>query len=161
MSNCIYLKKKINGNIYCKKINKQITFKNCTCCEFKEFKMYKSMKKHTYKQCKKEKERFSIIYHDLSKCCVEGCLTPYFQVEKNEIFEGSFRNRSIIHGAVCSFCKYHHDLFHSNTLFNLEFKILFQNRYTDIHNLVWFINTFGQNYKVKYKKIKSDNYEIC
>ncbi|MCI8461240.1 MAG: hypothetical protein HFE81_07560 [Bacilli bacterium] len=158
MSNCVNLKKKLNGNIYCKKINKQITFKECSCCEFKEFKMYKSMKKHTYKQYKKEKERYSIIYKNLSKCCVKGCLTPFYQVEKNEVFEGAFRNRSITHGAVCPFCKNHHDLFHNNSLFNLEYKILFQNEYANKYSLEWFVKTFGQDYSIKYEKIKSTNH---
>ena len=156
--NCINIKFKLNKTLYCNKLRKQINIKECSNCKYKEYKAYKPMKKRTYKQTKKEKERFSIIYSDLSKCCVEGCSTSFYQVEKNEVFEGAFRTRSIIHGAVCPFCKNHHDLFHNNLLFNLKYKILFQNEYVKNHSLEWFIKTFGQDYKVKYEKIKSTNY---
>lgn len=148
----------MNKTIYCKKENKQINFKDCNNCKYKEYKVYKPLKKRTYKQSKKEKERFSIIYSNLSKCCVKGCSTPFYQVEKNEVFEGAFRNRSIIHGAVCPFCKTHHDLFHNDSLFNLEYKILFQSMYVSKYSLEWFIKTFGQDYRIKYEKIKSASY---
>lgn len=38
MSFCINLKQKMNRTIYCKKLNKQITFKDCSSCPFKEYK---------------------------------------------------------------------------------------------------------------------------
>lgn len=38
MSFCINLKQKINRTLYCKKLNKQITFKDCSSCPFKEYK---------------------------------------------------------------------------------------------------------------------------
>lgn len=151
-------KKKNNTYFYCTLEKCEVQLSCYRECDKKEYKTYKPMKKRTYRQNKKEKERFSIIYNDLSKCCVKGCLTPYYLVEKNEVFEGAFRNRSINYGAVCPFCKNHHDLFHNNILFNLEYKLLFQNEYINKYSLEWFIKTFGQDYKVKYEKIKSTNY---
>lgn len=158
--NCINLKQKMNRTLFCKKQNKQITFKDCSCCKYKEYKnlKIKKIKVRTYKQSRKEKERFSIIYNNLSKCCVEGCSTPFNHVEKNEVFEGAYRKRSMFYGAVCPFCKNHHELFHNNILFNLEFKLLFQEKYVKKYSLEWFISTFGQNYEIKYNKIKSTNY---
>ncbi len=140
---------------YCTLKKKEIPFSCYQECDKKEYKEYKPIKKRTYKLTKSEKERFSIIYHDLSKCCVEDCLTPYSKVEKNEVFEGSYRNRSIMYGAVCPMCKQHHDLFHKDNLFNLRYKVLFQQELIKDHSLEWFIKTFGQDYTIKYKKMKS------
>ena len=39
MSFCINLKQKMNRTLYCKKLNKQITFKDCSNCPYKEYKM--------------------------------------------------------------------------------------------------------------------------
>lgn len=162
--NCKNLKFKLNKTLYCTKKNKQINIKNCSNCKYKEFKKVeiRNIKKRTYKQSKKERSRFSIVYNDLAKCCVPGCLTSYYQVEKNEVFEGAFRNRSINYGAVCPFCKNHHKFFHENTLFNLEYKILFQQKLVEKYSLEWFIKMFGQDYTIKYNKIvlnkKSSNY---
>lgn len=37
MSFCINLKQKMNRTLYCKKLNKQITFQDCSNCSFKEY----------------------------------------------------------------------------------------------------------------------------
>ncbi len=158
MSKCIYLKQKLNRTIYCKKKRKSITINDCKFCKYKEYKKnkskdYKPIKKRTYKQYKRERERFSIIYQDLTKCCVPGCLTPFYQVEKNEVFEGAYRSRSVEFGAVCPFCKNHHTLFHNNIEFNLKYKLLFQQAFVDKYSLNWFIKIFGQDYIVKCNKI--------
>ena len=159
---CKYFKiRKKKGNIYyyCALKKKEVTFSCYQECDKKEYKVYNAIRKRTYKLAKNEKERFSIIYKDLSKCCVKGCTTPYYQVEINEIFEGSFRNRSIKNGAICPMCKNHHNLFHSNMKFNIEYKILFQKKYVNEYSLEWFIKTFGQDYTIKYSKVaKSGNY---
>lgn len=154
--NCKNLKFKLNKTLHCNKKGKKINIKDCSNCKYKEFKKaeIKTIKKRTYKQSKNEKERFSIIYQDLTKCCVKGCLTPYYKVEKNEVFEGAFRGRSIKHGAVCPFCKNHHSKFHNDINFNLEYKMLFQREYVRMYSIEWFIKNFGQNYEIKYKKLK-------
>lgn len=145
-------KKKGKVYYYCTLKKKEVPFSCYQECDKKEYKEYKTIKKRTYKLAKSEKERFSIIYNDLSKCCVDGCKTPYYKVEKNEVYSGSFRNRSIKYGAVCPMCKTHHDLFHNNNLFNLQYKVLFQQELVSCYSLDWFIKTFGQNYEVKLKK---------
>lgn len=158
LKKCIHFKlRKKQGKVYyyCTLKRQEVLFSCYQECSKKEYKEYKPIKKRTYKQAKKEKERFSILYKDLSKCCVEGCTSLYNKVEKNEIFEGSYRNRSILYGAVCPFCKIHHDLFHKDKLFNLQYKVLFQQELVSCYSLDWFIKTFGQDYTIKYNKIKS------
>lgn len=125
-SKCTYLKQKFNKTLECKKQKKIINIKECNSCEYKEFANSESIKKRTYKQSKKEKNRYSILYNDLSKCCVEGCLTPYYCVEKNEVYEGAKRSASIKYGFVCSFCQIHHDQFHNNREFALLYKKCFK-----------------------------------
>ena len=153
---CNYFKirrKKGKVYYYCTLKKKEVSFSCYRECDKKEYKEYKPIKKRSYKLAKREKERFSIIYRNLSKCCVKGCLTPYYKVEKNEVFEGSYRNRSINYGAVCPFCKNHHDLFHNDILFNLTYKVKFQSEFIKMHSIEWFIKTFGQDYTVKYSKV--------
>ena len=154
--NCKHFKvRKRKGKVYyyCTLKKKEVPFSCYQECDKREYKEYKPIKKRTYKLAKSEKERFSIIYKDLSKCCVDGCITPYYNVEKNEVYSGSYRNRSINYGAVCPFCKNHHDLFHNDILFNLTYKVKFQSEFIKIHSIEWFIKTFGQDYTVKYNKI--------
>lgn len=143
MANCKYLKQKINRKIECKRQNKIINIKECNGCKFREDKMPKctlnqkycaKIKNRTYKQSKKEKERFSIIYNDLTRCCVEDCLTPYYYVEKNEVYEGAKRSASIKYGFVCPLCKIHHEQFHNDREFALIYKKMFQRKFEETHS---------------------------
>ncbi len=151
---CIYFKirsKKKKRYCYCTLKNKEVSFSCYQECDKKEYKTYKPIKKRTYKQAKKEKERFSIIYSDLSKCCVEDCNSAY-KVSKNEVFEGAYRNRSIIYGAICPFCEDHHRKFHNDVSFNLKYKIMFQKELIKLYSRDWFIKTFGQDFEFRAKK---------
>ena len=157
--NCMHFRirnKKGKVYYYCILKKKEVLFSCYQECDKKKYKTYKPIKKRTYKQSKKEIKRFSIIYQDLSKCCVDGCNTPFYQVEKNEVFEGSYRSRSIQCGAVCPFCKIHHDIFHSDRTFNLYYKVMFQREFVKIYSLDCFLKIFGQNYEYIYKKIRKD-----
>lgn len=145
---CKYFKIKMNRSFECKKTGKIINIKECNGCKFREDKERKvnTLKVRTYNQSKKEKERYSIIYKDLTKCCVSGCTTPYYQVEKNEVYEGAKRTASIKNGFVCPFCKNHHDLFHTNRNFALYYKRLFQIEYERTHTRDEFISIIHYNY---------------
>lgn len=78
MSFCIYLKQKMNRTLYCKKQNKQIAFKDCTNCPYKEYKMQqcnlKNNKKQIYSSLRAKSEykyrpkkgKFSNYYNDVS-----------------------------------------------------------------------------------------------
>lgn len=149
MTNCTYLKQKLNRTLECKKQNKIINIRECNRCKYREDKVSTScrqLKKRTYKQTKKEKERYSIIYQDLSKCCVSGCLTPYYNVEKNEVYEGSKRSASIKYGFVCPLCEEHHRQFHNDREFALYYKRLFQREFEKTHSRDEFLDIIHCSY---------------
>lgn len=144
--------------IYCTTKKKIINFEDCRCCQYKEYKEYKSMKLRTNKQAKKEKERFSIIYTDLTKCCECGLKTgdfdkrinQYTRIEKNEVFEGSYRQVSIRLGMIAPLCIFCHKQFHKDILgMNLSYKVKFEKEYLKTHTREEFIKTFGQDYIFK------------
>lgn len=43
MSYCTNLKQKMNKTLYCKKHNKLINIKDCSNCQFKDYKHYKKL----------------------------------------------------------------------------------------------------------------------
>lgn len=145
---CKYFKQKLNRQLECKKQNKIINIRECNGCKFREDKVSNNhqIKKRTYKQAKKEKERYSIIYNDLSKCCVRGCLTPYYGVEKNEVYEGAKRSASIKYGFVCPLCKNHHNQFHNDRKFALYYKKMFQLEFEKTHSKNEFLDIIHCSY---------------
>lgn len=130
-------------------MKEEISLSYCQECDSKEYKVYKALKKRTYKQIKKERDRFSIIYNDLNKCCECGSTIG---IELNEVFEGSYRQTSIRHGMVCPFCKNCHNKFHNDIMFNLFYKVMFEKEFLKTHTRDEFIKTFGQDYLFKLSK---------
>lgn len=161
----IRTKKGIKYN-YCRLHRKEITASCCRECVNKEYKQYKTLKSRSNKIAKKEKERFSIIYPDLTKCCECGLKTGdfdkrinmYTQVEKNEIFSGSYRLISMDDGMVAPMCIYCHKIFHKDIMMNLYYKAKFQKEYLKTHSLEDFIARYGQDfiYKLEQKKRGKD-----
>lgn len=165
--NCKYYRTRTEKKIkygYCLKDKKKVPLfcKECDNIEYKEKKMLKS---RTNKQTKREKERFSIIYPDLTKCCVCGLKTGDFDkrinqytcIEKNEVFEGSYRQISIRLGMVAPLCIFCHKQFHKDILgMNLYFKVRFQKEYLKNHTREEFIGSFGQDYEYKLAKLKNN-----
>lgn len=147
---CIRSKKGIKYS-YCRLLKKEITSSHCRECDSKEYKEYKPLKLRSNKLAKKEKERFSIIYPDLSKCCNCG---SKIGVEKNEVFEGAYRQISIRLGMVCPLCKKCHDIFHKDIMLNLFYKVMFEKEYLKNHSKEEFIKIFGQDYIFKLSKLK-------
>lgn len=186
MSFCINLKQKMNRTLYCKKLKKQIAFKDCSNCPYKEYKSptvsglsnkrvdfktqqcnlknnilqsysglrVKRIKNKSCKLAKKEKERFSIVYTDLTKCC--HCESK-LSVAKNEVFEGACRQRSMKMGMVAPFCRHCHDRFHNDIMFNLHYKVLFENEFLKTHTREEFIKIFGQDYIFKLEQKKGES----
>jgi len=111
----------------------------------------KSIKKRSYKLAKREKERYSIIYQDLSKCCVNGCLTPNYNVQKNEVFDGAYRQLSIKHGMICPLCDNHHKQFHKDRRFAIKYKIQFEEEFLKNHVKEEWLDIFKIDYKYKKK----------
>lgn len=150
---CKYLKqrqKDYKWYGYCTK-KKEIVPLFCKECNNIEYKEKKTLKSRTNKQAKREKERFSIIYPDLTKCCNCG---SKIGIEKNEVFEGAYRQISIRLGMVCPFCKKCHDVFHNDIMFNLFYKVMFEKEYLKSHTKEEFIANFGQDYEYKLSKLK-------
>lgn len=136
---------------YCVKYRKEVKLFCKECKEDIEYKERKPMKSRTNKHAKAEKERFSIIYRDLTKCCNCG---SKMGIQKNEVFEGSYRQVSIKLGMVCPFCWKCHNLFHNDTMFNLFYKVMFEKEYLKTHTKEEFIKTFGQDYIFKLEQKK-------
>lgn len=162
--NCKHLKikqKSYKRHLYCSIFKKEVQYENCKNCNFKEYKQYKPLKQRTKKQSKKEKERYSIIYTNFNRCCECGLnngsydsrINQYTHIDKNEVFEGAYRNKSIELGMVAPLCTYCHKLFHSDILFNLKYKLMFQKEYLKNHTINEFISNFGQDYREKAKKL--------
>ncbi len=151
--NCINLKnrtKKGKKYIYCVHKKQVITFENCKNCSYKKYKVYKPIRKRTQKLIMREKSRYSIIYQNLTKCCVCGSNKG---IELNEIYEGSYRQRSIKYGAVAPMCHNCHRTFHNDYNMNLYYKVKFQKEFLKTYSIEEFIDMFGQNYIYKQKNI--------
>ena len=107
MNNCIYLKNR-KGKSFCKLLNKEIEFSQCSGCEDKEYKPHKQyklkkiceIKQRTSKQAKAEAKRYSILTDDLEHCIICG----EAPVNKHELFYGSNRHNSIKRGLVIPLC---------------------------------------------------------
>ena len=136
---------------YCTKFKKEVSLYCKECKGNIEYKEQKTLKSHTNKQAKREKERFSIIYRDLTKCCNCGSKTG---IEKNEVFEGSYRQTSIRYGMVCPFCETCHTQFHNDIMFNLFYKVMFEKEFLKTHSKEEFIKIFGQDYIFKLEQKK-------
>lgn len=156
MSNCIYIRKRKNKP-YCKLLNKEIKFSQCSGCEDKEYKPRKQYKpkkvykirQRTYKQAKAEKNRYSILTDDLEHCIICG-KAP---VNKHEIFFGSNRHNSIKYGLVIPLCVAEHHVgnaigIHADKELDLKWKQNGQLAYMKHYNknIEEFISVFGKNY---------------
>lgn len=146
MSNCIYLKQKLDRSCYCKKKFRIIKSSECSNCKFKTFKQIKTfdaLKKISFRQNKQQKERFSIIYRNLTICAECGSKN---NVQKNEVFEGAKRNVSMQNGFVVPLCDTCHKLFHKNRTFALKYKKMFQAKYEETHAHNDFMKLIHHNY---------------
>ncbi len=139
---------------YCSKQRKEITYINCKECPYKEYKSNNNqIKKRTYNLAKKEKNRFSILYNQLNKCCI--CGNPV--VELNEVFEGAYRQLSIDYGCIVPFCNQHHNQFHNDRSMNLYYKSLFQEKFEKTHSHEKFLKIFKKDYTYLYEKESMKN----
>ena len=150
---CKYLKqrqKNYKWYGYCTKTKKIVPL-FCKGCDVVEYNEQKTLKPRTNRQAKREKERFSIIYRDLTKCCNCG---SKIAIEKNEVFSGSYRQKSIELGMVCPFCRDCHTQFHNDIMLNLFYKVMFEKEFLKTHSKEEFIKIFGQDYIFKLEQKK-------
>lgn len=115
MKNCKYLTQKLTRTLYCKKLKKTITFKNCQNCKFKQIKIdnYKKntkIKAKTSKLATQERNRYSILTNDLKHCTICGKPRDHL----HEVFFGASRQRSMKYGLVIPLCAECHAEMHKN-----------------------------------------------
>ncbi len=177
MSYCINLKKRKNKP-FCKLLNEEISFSRCWECNNKEYKNdikisnynqinnsalhhqntadhCRKIKKESNKHRKADKNRFSIIIEDLSKCCVPGC-DCIEGIQLHEVFYGAYRHVSIRYGLVIPLCSFHHTIrefaIHNNREMDLYYKKLGQAIFEKKYSHELFMKEFKINYLEKYKK---------
>ncbi len=147
-NNCINLKKKMkqkNYYIFCKKRNGNITFEDCKNCPYKEFKksVYNSkMKERTYKQAKKEKNRYSLFTDNLDTCIECGKHKDHL----HEIFGGRNRSNSIKYGLVIPLCSACHRKVHDNPVLIAKWHKKGQTIFNQVYPNLNFIDIFFRNY---------------
>lgn len=115
MNQCKYLTKKISKILYCKKMKKEINFKNCNNCKYKEFKSNNctknaKMKNKTDKLAKLEKNRYSILTNNLNCCIICGKPKEHL----HEVFFGRNRQNSMKYNCVIPLCNNCHTEMHKN-----------------------------------------------
>lgn len=151
--NCIYLKQKLDRTIYCKKKNKTITIRECSGCEFREYKnstetLHKNMQCSAVKSKKNktisklERNRFSILTNDLTKCIICGNKKEHL----HEVFPGRNRSNSMKYGCVIPLCAEHHREIHDNVELATYYKVLAQRKFNEEYPYLSFIEIFKKNY---------------
>lgn len=145
---CIYAKKKLNNSSYCTKHKCPLKLSDCSNCEDKE---YRSKSKVNFKTnsrlIEKQKNRFSIIYHNLNVCCSCGLKkSNYNFIDLNEVYEGSRRQVSMSNGFVIPLCRQCHTRFHNDRNFALKYKIMFQKEFEKTHTRQDFLNLIHKSY---------------
>ena len=151
--NCKYLRKRQKNYkfyLYCNRLKKEIIFNDCRGCPYKEYKEQKPIKKRSNRLARAEKNRYSIIANDLTKCIICG-KKP---VNKHEIFYGTGKRQlSIKYGLVIPLCiDYHHNQIKQTGIhfdkqlcdyWHIKGQEAFEKEYPDIG----FLEIFGKNYK--------------
>ena len=135
---------------YCLKYKKEVSIFCKECGKKIEYKEHKPIKKRTYKQSKREKERFSIFTADLDKCII----CEKFPVNKHEIFYGNGKRQlSIKYGLVIPLCtEEHHNQIkqkgiHFDSKLKEEWQIKGQKKFEEVYPNLNFLEIFGKNYK--------------
>lgn len=151
MSYCINLKQKMNKTIYCKKRKEQITFKDCNCCPFKEYKQYKRLQAKSEYKYKPKKGKCNRYYNNVSIMPVS---TLYFNkktkgCEKHHVF-GNVANRpkSEAYGLFVWLTPEQHKYLHDHPLEMIKIKKIAQATFMHHFNKTVdeFIYIFGKNW---------------
>lgn len=87
---------------------------------------------------KLERNRWSILTDDLSRCY--ECGKP--AVNKHEVFEGSYRIRSMENGMVLPLCYQCHMRIHYDKYMRQKYQEMFQAKFEETHTREEFIKLF-------------------
>ena len=156
MSFCINLKQKMNKTLYCKKLKKQITFKDCSNCPYKEYKSpvanglskLKTDKKYKYRP---KKGKCNNYYNDAS---IMPPSTLYSTkkvkgTEKHHIFGGvANRPKSEKYGLFIWLTLKQHDYLHAHPKEMIGIKKEAQKSFMKYYdkNVEEFIEIFGKSW---------------
>ena len=141
--NCKNLKQKIDRSLYCKMLNRKISFRECSWCEFKEYNEGKKISVKKNKTIAKlERDRFSILTNDLTKCIV--CENK--KEHLHEVYPGRNRSNSMKYGCVLPLCSNCHLEIHNNSKLSDYYKALTQQRFIEVYPYLDFIEIFKRNY---------------
>lgn len=147
LNKCLFLRqrsKKGQLYYYCTNCQKKGIIKQneCYICELKEYKQYKKMQNKTKKSINLEKNRYSILTHNLEKCY----LCPNKKDDIHEIYAGSKRIISIKNGFCIPICRKCHSKIQNNEEKMLKLKIECQKKYEESHSREEFMKMVGKNY---------------
>lgn len=123
--NCKYKKIRTKKGIkygYCTLNKKEVNLFNCRCesIEMKNISTKKKKPLKSSKITKLERDRYSILTNNL-KVCIE-CGKNKDNI--HEIYEGAYRNRSMIFGLCIPLCYECHKKIHSDYDFKIKYKQL-------------------------------------
>lgn len=150
---CINLKQKLNRNLYCKKLNKEIKIKDCSNCKYREYKEKKYntlISKDEYKY-KPKKGKCNRYYNDISIMPKSHLYSniKVKELEKHHIFGGvANRPKSEEYGLFVWLTKEQHQFLHDNPLEMIKIKKIAQATFMEYYNksVEEFIDIFGRNY---------------
>lgn len=143
MGNCKYLHKKSYRKryfFYCSQedIKREIILNECRCCKHKEYRAYKTAKKKSNKLAKLERQRYSILTNDLSKCY----FCPNKKQDFHEAFRGRNRQKSMKWGLVVPICSYCHSKITDNKSFSETLEKIAKQVFIERYGVEKFINEF-------------------
>lgn len=160
MKYCKHLKKRKNKP-YCNILKQEIPFSQCRECGNKEYKsnnnqirnsaysLHKSakalqkMKNKSKKLDKLERKRFSVFTDNMDKCFF--CNNP--RMDKHEIYRGKNRPNSMKFGFVLPMCRFHHDMYQDDVLFNKYWHEIAQKYFEEHYGTRdEFVKIFRKNY---------------
>lgn len=145
---CKYMKPKINKGVWCIYNKERVSRELCSKCNLEdrynkeEYTVKKKVKNKSI--AKLERDRFSILTNDLSKCIVENCRNKKDHL--HEVFPGRNRSNSMRYGCVIPLCEEHHKEIHVNSVLSNHYKVLAQQEFIKVYPYLDFVSIFRRNY---------------
>lgn len=106
------------------------------------------MKKISYMRRRLEEQRYSEFTDDMEHCylCSQLGKTTLAD-DKHELLPGANRYNSMKWGYVLPLCREHHNTFHKNHRFSLEWAIKCQQHFTEKYSYKEWMEIFHRDYK--------------
>ena len=128
---------------YCKEYKRYIDYRtDCKNCSKWNMKTNKPIKKRTAKQNKLEKERFSILTTDFTKCYI--CGKP--KKEIHELYGGCNRQTSMKLGLCIPICRMCHNKWEIDKEFRKKYQAIGRNKFIELYGYDKFMQEFKKSY---------------